>query len=54
MSEPARIEYTLEVSKSDPASITVHHATGGTAITIDPTPHPVRISIHEVPMADPD
>lgn len=48
MSEPARVEYTFEVEKDHPASVTLHHAEGGTAIVVNPTARTVRISINEV------
>ncbi|MFI1337148.1 DUF397 domain-containing protein [Streptomyces sp. NPDC020845] len=49
MSEPARVEYTFEVEKAHPATVTLHHAEGGTAIVVDSTARPVRISINDVP-----
>lgn len=52
MSEPARVEYTFEMEKAHPATVTLHHADGGTAIVVNSTARPVRISIHEVPTTE--
>ncbi|MEU2689136.1 DUF397 domain-containing protein [Streptomyces hygroscopicus] len=53
MSEPARVEYTFEVEKAHPATVTLHHAEGGTAIVVSPTARTVRISINEVATGEP-
>jgi hypothetical protein len=53
MSEPARIEYTFEVEKAHPATVTLHHAEGGSAIVVNPTARAVSVSINEVSKAEP-
>ncbi|ATL84402.1 hypothetical protein SMALA_4169 [Streptomyces malaysiensis subsp. malaysiensis] len=53
MSEPARVEYTFEVEKAHPATVTLHHAEGGSAIVVNPTARAVRISINEVSTTEP-
>ncbi|MFD8386363.1 DUF397 domain-containing protein [Streptomyces sp. NPDC059679] len=52
MSEPARVEYTFEMEKAHPATVTLHHAEGGVAIVVDSTARPVRISINELPAVE--
>ncbi|ELS53571.1 hypothetical protein [Streptomyces viridochromogenes] len=50
MPETSRIEYAIEVPKESRASVSVQHADGHTAITVEPTSiEPINISIHEVP-----